>query len=226
MPLKLKRLNFGEAIGVVKDLQGNIIGYVYPDPSFTKAYGDNLTRIEAETGSLEAAAAAQAAATAANAAAATAQAAATTANSAATAAATATAADARFLSISNSTTTGLTMTATDAGASASIAVSNHTRNYANGTSVAVTGTGGSPLTGLAYSTQYFLFYDQLSLAGGAVTYQTSLTGPTAQTTAAGGSAPNRHFVGSVVTPAALGAPSPGTGAVGVTFDQPIGGNWI
>lgn len=217
MPLKLKRLNFNEAIGTV------VNGMIFPDAAFVKAYNDNLTRIEAETGSLEAAAAAQAAATAANAAAATAQAAATTANSAATAAATATAADARFLSISNSTTTGLTISATDAGADATITMSAHVRHYADGTTANV---NGGTVTALAYSTQYFLYYDQASLAGGAVTYASTISGPTAQTTAASGAHPNRHYVGSVVTPAALGAASPGAGAVGVTFDQPIGGNWL
>lgn len=155
-----------------------------------------------------------------------AQTAATAADAAAIAAQDATDANARFLSISNSNVTGCTITATDAGASASIAVSNHTRNYADGTSVSVTGTGGSPLTGLAYSTQFFIYYDQTSLAGGAVTYASVTNGPDAQPTAAGGSAPDRHYVGSVVTPAAAGGPIAGAGAIAVNFDTPIGGNWL
>lgn len=155
-----------------------------------------------------------------------AQTAADNANTAATVAQTATEDNARFLAISNSNVTGCTITATDAGASATIAISSHTRNYADGTSVAVTGTGGSPLTGLAYSTQYFIYYDQSSLAGGAVTYATTTNGPDAQPTAAGGSAPDRHYVGSAVTPAAAGGPVLGAGAVAVNFDRPIGGDWL
>jgi hypothetical protein len=173
-----------------------------PTLAFLKWWTDFKTAIESHVTALEfdAAIAAAAAATAAAAAAATA------ANTAATNAATATAADARFLSISNSNVTGCTISATDAGASATITISAHTRNYADGTSVAV--AGGS-VTGLAYSSHYYLFYDQASLAGGAVAYQATTVGTDALTTASTGAHPNRHLVGDTPTPAALGAAIPG-----------------
>lgn len=149
--------------------------------------------------------------------------AATAANDAATDAQAATDNNARFLSISNSNVTGCTITATDAGANVTVTISAHTRNYADGTSVAV--SGGS-ITALAYSTQYFVAYDDADLSGGAETYVAYTSGPDALTTAAGGAAPDRHYVGSVVTPAALGAPIDGAGAIPPIFDTPIGGNWL
>lgn len=134
--------------------------------------------------------AAQAAADAANAAAATANTAAATAQ---TAADTVEASSA----LTNSYTTGLTITATDAGSNVTIAMSAHTRRYADGSSVSVN-AGNVPA--LAYSTSYWIFYDQASRLGGAVTYQasTSIQG--------NGTAANRHFIGAVTTPAALGGP--------------------
>ena len=170
----------------------------------------------ANVGALQAAANAQAAATAANAAAATANAAAatatasaTSANTAATAAQTsatgantaATAVTAQS-NIANSYVTGCTVTATDAGASATITISGHTRAYGDGTSVAVT---GGTVTGQAYSTLFYVYYDQASRLGGAVTYLATTSSATAAQLG------SRHVVGSVTTPAAAGAPSSGTG---------------
>ena len=104
--------------------------------------------------------------------------------------------------LTNSYVDGLTLTATDAGASATITISGHNRVYpkTDGTGTPVAVTGGS-LSGLAYSTQYWIYYDQPSRAGGAVTYFAS-TSPTAQIG-------DRHNVGAVTTPAAAGAPIPG-----------------
>lgn len=147
----------------------------------------------------------------------------TAATDAATSAQAATDANARFLKISSSTTTGLVITASDSGTDVTVNFSAHTRNYADGTSVAV---NSGAITGLAYTTQYFFAYDQASLAGGVVTYEEYLSGPDAQTTAAGGAAPDRHYVGSVVTPAAAGGPTTGTQPVAITFDKPVGGDWL
>lgn len=124
-----------------------------------------------------------------------AQAAADAANAAADASADATA-------LQNSWVSGLTLTATDAGANVTITISAHTRNYADGTSVSV--SGGS-LTGRAYSTTYFIYYDQASRAGGAVSYQSTTTESTAAQVG------DRHAVGRVLTPAALGGPESGVG---------------
>lgn len=136
---------------------------------------------------------AQNAADAANAAAAAADAAATAAQSAADNAQTAADEAAAATAIANSYVSGVTITATDAGANATITISAHTRYYADGTNVSV--NGGS-VTGLAYSTLYYIYYDQASRAGGAVTYAAT----TSEATAA--QVGDRHTVGSVTTPAA------------------------
>lgn len=126
----------------------------------------------------------------------------TAAQAAATAANAAAAASAAATAIQNSWTSGLTITATDAGADVTITISAHTRNYANGTSVAV---NGGTLTGRAYSTTYFIYYSQPSRLGGAVTYAST----TVESTAA--QVGDVHTVGRVLTPAAAGAPVGGIG---------------
>lgn len=136
------------------------------------------------------------AAAAANAAAEAANAAADTAQSAADQTASAT-------NLNNSFVTGLTLTATDAGTNVTITVSNHTRVYGDGSSVSVT---GGTLTGRAYGTSYWVFYDQPSRAGGTVTYQSTTTYATAFPTNAH---PDRHFVGAVTTPGAGVGPKDG-----------------
>jgi hypothetical protein len=118
--------------------------------------------------------------------------------------------------LGNSYVTGITITATDAGADVTITISAHTRHYPqpDGTTVDVAVSGGS-LTGRAYSTTYYVYYDDASRAGGAVTYQST----TSEATAA--QIGDRHTVGGVETPAALGAPKtggytrpPGPGQIG------------
>lgn len=138
-------------------------------------------------------AAANAAAVAANTAATAAQTAADNAQGAADEATATTA-------IANSYVSGVTITATDAGSNVTISISAHTRNYADGTNVSV--NSGS-ITALDYSTTYYIYYDQASRAGGAVTYQAT----TSATTAA--QLGDRHTVGSVATPAAAGPPATG-----------------
>lgn len=120
-----------------------------------------------------------------------------TAADAANAAAEATAAAS---SLATSYVTGLTLSAQDAGASVTLTISNHTRVYGDGTSVAVT---GGTITGVPYSTIARVFYDQPSRAGGSVTYQWTSSAETAAQTG------NRHSVGAVTTPAALDPPVSG-----------------
>jgi len=151
------------------------------------------TAINGVQSALDAAAAADAAAANADAAAVAAQTAADTAQGVADQVA----ADS---SLANSYTTGLTIDATDVGASVTIAMSAHTRVYGDGTSVAVS---AGNITGLAYSTSYWVGYVDAARTGGAVTYtsSTSIQG--------NGTAANYHFVGAVVTPAAAGPPETG-----------------
>lgn len=101
---------------------------------------------------------------------------------------------------------GAAISGTDAGANATVAVTAHTRLYGN-TSVAV--DAGS-VTGLAYGSRRFIYYDDPDNAGGAVTYQATATQADALTSTTN---PGRHFVGTIVTPAAAAPPT--TGDVGV-----------
>lgn len=138
-------------------------------------------------------ASAQSAADSANSAASDAQSAADAASSAADTAATES-------SLATSGTTGLTITATDAGASVTVAISAHNRIYGNGASVAV---NAGNIAGLSYSTTYYLFYVDASRAGGSVTFQASTSqGAAAQTG-------NVHSLGAVATPAAAAPPTDG-----------------
>lgn len=152
--------------------------------------------LEAAGIALDAADAAQAAADAADAAAAAAQGAANNVTDAA--------------SLANSYVTGITVTATDIGASVTISISAHTRVYGDGTSVSVS---GGVITGQPYSTTLYIYYDQASRAGGSVTYvATTNIDDVAQLN-------DRHSVAQVDTPAAAAPPNNGGGV------RPPGGNF-
>jgi hypothetical protein len=94
--------------------------------------------------------------------------------------------------LTNSSVSGLTLTATDAGTDVTINISAHTRIYGDGTSVSV--SAGS-VSGVAYDTYYYIYYDQASRVGGAVTYEVT-TDPTVAAQVG-----DRHVVGGVQTPA-------------------------
>lgn len=95
------------------------------------------------------------------------------------------------------------ITASDAGTTASIGISSHTRRYPDKD---VTVNAGS-VTGLAFSTTYYIYYDDTARLGGSVTYAAT----TSITTAGFSSTnPGRHFVGSVTTPADGGGSTSGS----------------
>lgn len=172
-----------------------------PDGTPTPQYQNKWQRVmENIEESVNAVIDAQNAADAANAAAAAADLAAAAATTAATTAQTAADDAGSASALATSGTSGLTITATDAGASATITISAHTRVYGDGTSVAV--SGGS-VAGLAYSTVFYVYYDQASRAGGAVTYVTTTSQATAAQTG------DRHSLGAVTTPAAAAGPVTG-----------------
>jgi hypothetical protein len=182
-------------------------------PEFQVWWQQVVEAVESEVGALEAADAANAAAVAAAAAAAAANAAATAAGAAAATANTAAAAaqttadDITTAStLANSYVTGLTLSAADAGADVTITISAHTRHYPqpDGSTVSVAVSGGT-LTARAYSTDYFIYYDDPTRAGGAVTYQSTTSEATAAQTG------DRHTVGEILTPAALAAATDGSG---------------
>lgn len=189
MAEKLPRLNYKAPIAGKEGLP--TFQFHRDFDAFAKAIETSLSGL-AEA--IAAVAAAQDAADAANTAAAAANAAADTATSVA--------------QITSSGVSGATLTGTDAGTDATVSISAHTRIYGDGTSVSV--NSGS-VTALAYSTLYYVYYDQASRAGGAVTYQAT----TSQTTAA--QTGDRHLVGQVTTPAAAAPDTDGkyVGAPGV-----------
>jgi hypothetical protein len=154
--------------------------------------------VAAVTAAQAAATAAQASANAAAADAASASADAATASASAQAAADQTA-------LANSYVSGATITATDAGADVTISISAHTRYYpqSDGTTTSVAVSAGT-IIGQAYSTFYYIYYDDPARAGGTVTYVATTSDVTAAQTG------DRHTVGSVTTPAALAAPSGGS----------------
>ncbi len=94
------------------------------------------------------------------------------------------------------------VTATDAGATATINIAAHTRVYGDGTSVSV--NAGS-IVGAPHSTLEYVYYDQPSRAGGTVSYQFTPSETTAAQTG------DRHTVGKVTTPAGGGGPTTGAG---------------
>lgn len=97
---------------------------------------------------------------------------------------------------------GTILSATDAGTDATIAIAKHSRRYSDGTARTVfAGT----ITGLAYSTKYYVYYDSPNRTGGSQAY-VATTDPNE---ALPGAAPGRHFCGDITTPAAGGAATSG-----------------
>jgi hypothetical protein len=113
--------------------------------------------------------------------------------------------------IADSSPVGLTFSIDATG---HVTISNHSRVYADKT-VSVTGTGGTPVaSGGVSGDRVFIYYDDASRLGGAVTYQfLKLTGGTGDTSPAFPSAthPYRHFVCQGLVPAS-GSTSGGSGA--------------
>lgn len=159
-------------------------------------------------------AAAQAAAAAAQASANAAQTTATTANTNAAAAQSTANTVKRDDSITASyPAPGTVLSASDAGSSATISVAAHTRVYGDISSVSV--SAGS-VTGLAYLTDYYVYYDDPTRAGGAVTYHADTNANHALPNKAAG----RHFVGKITTPAS------GGGATSGGASAPAGGGGV
>jgi hypothetical protein len=100
------------------------------------------------------------------------------------------------------TAPGTILTATDAGSNATITVAAHNRVYGDIGNVSV---NGGTITGLSYSTVYYVYYDQTSRAGGTVTYVADTNVNHALPNKAAG----RHYCGSVTTPASGGGSTSG-----------------
>jgi hypothetical protein len=100
------------------------------------------------------------------------------------------------------------LTATDAGSNATISIAAFTMR--TGSKGDISYSSGS-ITALAYSTLYYVYFDDAALAGGAATYNATTTKSTANNGA------GRFFLGSIFTPnhggvATVGYNDGGTGA--------------
>jgi hypothetical protein len=126
-----------------------------------------------------------------------------------TAQSTATAAARESARIASYPNPGSVLSAADVGTDCTITIAGHIRVYPVQGSIDVADvsiTGGS-LTGKAFSTRFYVFYDDTSLASTTPTFQATTDSATAQVGAAAG----RHFVGFVDTPADGGTATSGTG---------------
>jgi hypothetical protein len=126
-----------------------------------------------------------------------------------TAQADATAAARESARISSYPNPGSVLTAADVGTDCTITIANHVRVYPVQGSIDVPDvsiTGGA-LTGKAFSTRFYIYYDDTTLAVTAPTFVATTSSATSQVGAAAG----RHFLGFVDTPADGGAPTDGEG---------------
>lgn len=103
---------------------------------------------------------------------------------------------------SSYTSPGTVLSAADVGANATITIDNHVRKYGDATSLSVT---GGTITGRAYSTLYYIYYNDSTRADTTPSYLSTTNANTALPNAATG----RHFVGSITTPAAAAPPTSG-----------------
>lgn len=116
---------------------------------------------------------------------------------------------------------GTTITATDAGTDATASVNAHVRTYGTGATVSV---NASSVTGLAFSTNYALYYDQSSRLGGAITLVATTDPIAAQPS---DTFPDRHYVGSIRTPADGAADTDGVPNIAILPPEiVINGGWL
>lgn len=100
---------------------------------------------------------------------------------------------------------GSPLSASDAGATASIAVAAHSRVYGDKT---VSVSSGS-ITSLAFSETYLVYYDDNARAGGSVAFHATTSAADAYNSETN---PDRHFVGYITTPADGGSSTGGGGS--------------
>ena len=94
--------------------------------------------------------------------------------------------------------------ASDVGSDVTITIDSHTRVYSDKAVLVDSGT----FTGKAFSTLYLIYYDDAGREGGAVTYAITTDPSIAYNSA---TYPDRHHVGSIITPADGGTDTGGSG---------------
>ena len=97
------------------------------------------------------------------------------------------------------------LTGVDNGASAKIDVADHDRKIPGTSSATTVNYNAGSITGLSFSTRYFVYCDDAGAAGGTVSYQAT----TNSDNLVGGA--NRVYVGECTTPANGGTATTGTG---------------
>lgn len=135
----------------------------------------------------------------------------TATTNAATADAKAVAAAREAARLASYTSPTIVLTAADVGATATITIAAHTRVYpVQGTyDVPDVSISAGSITGRAFSTKYWVYYDDTTLAATGPTFLSTTTQLTAQV----GSAAGRHLVGVVTTPADGAASTSGSGGL-------------
>jgi hypothetical protein len=101
------------------------------------------------------------------------------------------------------------LTAADAGSDASITIAAHTRIYPvqGAYDVEDVQLNAGSITGLSFSTQYWIYYDDETLENTSPTYVATTSIAASQV----GAVPGRHFLGSITTPADGAGGTSGTG---------------
>lgn len=104
---------------------------------------------------------------------------------------------------------GSVLSAADVGSDCDIVIASHTRVYPvqGAIDVADVAITGATLHGLAFSTRYYVYYDDETLGDTTPTFLATTNSATAQVGAAAG----RHFIGYVTTPADGGGGTSGEG---------------
>lgn len=105
------------------------------------------------------------------------------------------------------------LTATDAGATATVSVARHDWDYPGGTADVTRETG--EITGLDFATTYYVYFDDDTLEDGTPTYAATTDPAAAQNST---DYPDRHPLGSIITPADGAADTTGGDNVGYGFD--------
>ena len=109
----------------------------------------------------------------------------------------------------------LPLTADDVGSDTTITIAAHDVLYDSNTISYNAGT----ITGLGFNTQYFIYADDATKAGGAVTYASSTTATDMV------ASKDRYYVGAITTPTDGGGGTSGGGGGGAGGETGNGGIW-
>ncbi len=114
-----------------------------------------------------------------------------------------------------SSQSALPLTAADVGSDTTITIASHNVHFDGNTLAYNSGT----ITGLGFSTKYYIYADDATRAGGAVTYVSSTTSTDMVASA------DRYYVGAITTPADGGGGTSGGGGGGAGGEPDNGGVW-